>query len=889
MLTLGPLAFLSPWLLAPLAGLPVLWWLLRLTPPAPRRLSFPALRLLLNLTAEEQVPRQAPWWILLLRLVLVSCLLVALAHPVLHPQQASDTPTGPLVMVIDDGWASGPLWQNWQARWREVMDQAARHNRPVYLLFTAQGAAPPGAPLTAADALQILITHAPHPWAVDRAAAAAALTSATPGEVLYFSDGVDTPESARLLEALAARSEKATLVRPAAGQLPLLLLPAVREADGLKITLRRAGRLGDETVTLRAISPDGRVLARQPVSLPVGQIDTEVTLVLPAGMVSAITRLEVENSRNVAAVQLVDTHWRRRPVGLVGGANADRPLLGSLFYLRKALEAETDLHTGTLDDLLNKQMSVIILADMSGLSSDQQARLRAWMQGGGVLVRFAGPALAAQPDELLPVHLRQGERNLGGALSWAEPQTLRSFTPNTPLAGLPIPLDVRITRQVLAQPEPDLSSKTWLTLNDGTPLVTAQSQDKGWLVLVHTTANADWSNLPLSGLYVEMLKRFVLLSSGIGAKEAAAPLPPVLLLDGFARFVEPSASVEPLVPESPTASPIASGPTHPPGFYGRASLRQALNLITLPAPHLTALPKARGAVIDQELDSTAAPPSGEMDLRAPLLALALALLALDLLIVQKLRGLLSLAGAMLIVLVIAPPSHAADSPTSTPPAVNDTWLAYIQTGDSATDSASDAGLRGLAQALKARTSVRPAGIAGLDIEHDDVSPYPFLYWPVTNAQPALSAAARARLNTYLQQGGLILFDTQDGSEGTSPNANLQRLTSGLNLPALAPVSPEHVLTRSFYLLHGFSGRLTEGQLWAEATPAGSNDSVSSILVGSNDWAGAWQSGQSPTLAGTSRVREQALRAGINMVMYALTGNYKSDQIHVSTLLERLGQ
>ena len=85
MTAFGALAFLSPWWLAALAALPALWWLLRVTPPAPRHVRFPAIRLLLELTPKEETPAHTPWWLLLLRLAIAALVIAALAHPLLNP------------------------------------------------------------------------------------------------------------------------------------------------------------------------------------------------------------------------------------------------------------------------------------------------------------------------------------------------------------------------------------------------------------------------------------------------------------------------------------------------------------------------------------------------------------------------------------------------------------------------------------------------------------------------------------------------------------------------------------------------------------------------------------------------------------------------------------
>jgi len=118
------------------------------------------------------------------------------------------------------------------------------------------------------------------------------------------------------------------------------------------------------------------------------------------------------------------------------------------------------------------------------------------------------------------------------------------------------------------------------------------------------------------------------------------------------------------------------------------------------------------------------------------------------------------------------------------------------------------------------------------------------------------------------------------------------------------VPADHVLTKAFYILKDFPGRWTGGQVWVERlppaekngerAPARGGDGVSPVIIGGNDWAAAWAidpSGHplSEPVPGGEMQREMALRFGINLAMYALTGNYKTDQVHAPALLERLGK
>jgi len=207
--------------------------------------------------------------------------------------------------------------------------------------------------------------------------------------------------------------------------------------------------------------------------------------------------------------------------------------------------------------------------------------------------------------------------------------------------------------------------------------------------------------------------------------------------------------------------------------------------------------------------------------------------------------------------------------------------------------------------------VTPGTPIGVDIVKDEIAFYPILYWPLPRNTRVLPEQVLAKIDAYMKQGGLIVFDTLDFGQGRPsgfPQSGdrktpLQRLLGKLDIPRLEPVPPGHVLTKSFYLLHEFPGRWAGGQLWVEAGAGNVNagpkrttrtDGVTSIIITSNDFASAWAMDERgrplyPTVGAGRRQREMAFRTGINIVMHALTGNYKADQVHIPSLLQRLGQ
>src|ERR1700675_3954866 len=119
------------------------------------------------------------------------------------------------------------------------------------------------------------------------------------------------------------------------------------------------------------------------------------------------------------------------------------------------------------------------IADVGGVSPEIMGRIAAWIEQGGVLVRFAGPRLAQADDDLVPVKLRRGGRSLGGSLTWEKPQHLAAFTADGPFAGLAVPKDITVSRQVLAEPDAVLATKSWASLEDGTRWGTGEHGAKG--------------------------------------------------------------------------------------------------------------------------------------------------------------------------------------------------------------------------------------------------------------------------------------------------------------------------------------------------------------------------------------------------------------------------
>ncbi|MFK7763632.1 MAG: DUF4159 domain-containing protein [Roseobacter sp.] len=925
MTVLAGIGFTSPWLLLGLLALPILWFILRAVPPAPIRRRFPGVALLLGLADDESVSDRTPWWLLLLRMLAVAAIILGLAGPVLNPDADRADGNGPLLLALDGSWAGATRWPEQMEAIDAQLMRASRAGRTVAFIDLARPEVPV---FQAADVWRNrLAGFTPSAWQPDAARIAeanSALADLGDFDTLWFSDGLEYPGRADVLATFETRG--AVEVYQTAANV-VAIAPAGYEDGAITLTAMRAAAGPEREVTLQVQGRDpagnATLLATATALFEDGTTTADTAITLPAELRARITRFDLQGQRSAGATTLADDGLRRREVALIAGRE-DREgleLLSPLHYLEQALEPNADLIKGGLADILPANPDVIILADIATLSEGEMNDLGAWIDEGGMLVRFAGPRVAASDisrvdeDPMMPVRLRTGGRTVGGAMSWGEPKSLAPFRENSPFFGLAIPNDVQITSQIMAQPDPTLAERVIAELTDGTPLVTRKIREQGQIVLFHVTATADWSTLPLSGLFVQMLERLAVASSATrpdAAQLEGTTWTPEQVMDGFGTLTDAGNLPGVLGPDLVSAPPSLD---MQPGIYASGERRLARNVVTQTTVLETATWPARIPV-----KGFAVAP--ERPLAGWLLSLSILALVADVIASLALSGRLtgrnSQAAALLIALILsagAPETtraQTADADAFALESTEEVVLAYVLTGNARIDDLSRAGLFGLSQTLTFRTSVEPATPVAVNLETDELAFFPILYWPITPDQPRPSVETYAKLNAYLRSGGLILFDTRDADIArfgtSSPNGRkLRDLAAPLDIPPLEPLPEDHVLTRTFYLLQDFPGRHISRDVWVEAAPPDAqqidgmpfrnlNDGVTPVVIGGNDWASAWAMSDNgaplvPIGRGFSgeRQRELAYRFGVNLVMHVLTGNYKSDQVHVPALLDRLGQ
>ncbi|MGY4425808.1 hypothetical protein ACVWY2_008257 [Bradyrhizobium sp. JR6.1] len=730
-----PLSFAEPLLLLGLVSLPVLWWMLRVMPPRPRRIEFPPTRLLFDIAPKEETPSRTPWWLTLLRLAAAALVIFAAAGPIWNPQTGVAAGKQPLVILLDDGWSAASSWDARIKAADELVTNADSDRRGVALVPLSEPTR--DITLMPAGAARVALRQlAPKPHSIDRVETLATLErflkSTGDCDIAWLSDGVDTGRGSEFTEGLGKVIESRNLTIYAGGaQSAQALVAAENAAAKMTVKVLRT-ESGIAAGTVRAVDAKGSPIGEARYAFGPQERETEAAFDLPVELRNDIARLEISGEHSAGAVQLLDRRWRRRAIGVVSGASNDtaQPLLASTFYLSRALSPFADVRLGdrgapqqVIGQFLDQRLPMIVMADVGTLSPEIRDRLNAWIEQGGVLVRFAGPRLAQADDDLVPVKLRRGGRTLGGSLTWEKPQHMASFAADGPFTGLTVPKDITVSRQVLAEPDAVLATKSWASLEDGTPLVTGERRGKGVVSLFHVGADMRWSDLPMSGTFVEMLRRLIDMSGytskpgpGVASDPNAETVAPLRTLDGFGAFGPPPSTAKPMSADYRDRGTA----DHPPGFYGTAESPIAVNTLASAdriAPLDTSGLRAKHATYTN---------TEPRDLRGIMLSTALALFLLDAIVVAMLGGGLAalirrraapavLALAFVLATMMVPSPTRAQNASSDDfaiKAVSQTRLAYVVTGNADVDSIVKSGMSGLTLFLGQRTALEAGDPVG---------------------------------------------------------------------------------------------------------------------------------------------------------------------------------
>jgi hypothetical protein len=854
------MSWTAPWLLAGLAFLPLLWWLMRLLPPSPRAQIFPAL-LLLGSSAQSSAQQRLPWWLIILRLLLAACLILGLAGPVWR-KATTQQPALRQTLIIDNGWTAATRFEDIRKLALRAIDDHSSATSLLRIMPSASDNRSAPDWMSPAMAKQQIQKLEPMPWAGNRVAVTK--WPAT-GDTLLVSDGLDQSSASKVI-AWGQKSGRVRIIE--AARLPPVQITSVKQdAAGLAVTLAQAPIAQMRSYTLSARNSDGSTAAIGTGTIAANQTTTRLLLPLAPGAGVRLSHVEVNGEASSAAVHLLDSRAARIYVGISNSeSDTPQPLRSADFYVDRALQTHADVTRGNSAALLARGVNILMIPDRLPQQPVEQAKLSGWVEQGGVLILFAGPRSQPTNNSLLPVPIRAATRSLSGAMSWGKAASLGPWPAASPFSGLPIPSDVSVQQQWLAEPGLAKQSQSWAQLADATPLVSAQNRGRGLIVLFHTSANADWSNLALSGLFEQMLLRLLPFAASLESASTVQNDTRFALkqsLTGSGQVQPPTK--ETMIAYEKLAQARQASADLPPGRYAATGKQFVLNVGGAMPDWIS---NYRGAQLQNSAANRLA-----FDARAPLLTLAAILLLLDGLATLTLKGLwrkprLPAFAALFCALFISLPHSIAEAA----PERFDVRLCAVR---GVADADALAGLQIVAQSLKMRTAIVPGEPRLVSLQDKNLGLCTLLYWPIGTASAPLDGVTTPALQRYMARGGFLFIDS-----GWS-NAPIRNILDPLALPQLELFTPKHVLAKSFYLLERAPGGFDFSTLWLESGTQGNDGRTTQVILSNGRIASQWR--------GEGQAQERALRLGINAVIYALTGTYKADQVHAAGLLERMAR
>lgn len=584
----SPIDFGSPWMLGTLPpALLIAFLLMRSIERRAKEVDFPAIFILDMLDNTERDTDRMPIWQQMINYAAISAAVIGAADPSWNPQESFGQ-DGPVIVAMDNGWDSAGNWDAVLERAQDIFRQAHNDDRQVIIV---QMASHEGdgfkvmPPMDAAAASQALTQINPMPWPVDYKAVQTGLdihNEGTYGASYWLGSGLagnGAQDFAKALNTIAPLR----YIENEYSSLPMVLGPAQYENGDYRLTVRRAVAEEQADFGISAYAQDNTLLASYTYSFGEGQKEVDVLFDVP-DIVSAdklsseVFRFSINAQQNAAAQVIVDDQWKSRSVGLVVERLSDTDsLLSEARFIQTALDPHSELFLGRIEELIDSgDISILAVPDAVTISAVASEKIQEWVESGGTLIRFAGPNMARtahKNDPLLPLDLRKGVHSF--SLDEDKHARIDQFDPSSPLRGIQMDSSAEIHKQIMVEPGPDVSKKIWASLDDGSPLVSADQRGEGRVVLFHSSANTAWGEFSLSDNFVDILLEVVSSAKSIEESEALdlKALPPFLTMNGYGAIENPPPYVADLQSKNCRISAL-----NPPGLYGSSLSAVACNL-----------------------------------------------------------------------------------------------------------------------------------------------------------------------------------------------------------------------------------------------------------------------------------------------------------------------
>ena len=878
--------------------IPIIWIIVKSFPPVPKSYNFSSFFLLDKIEHDAPKNEKTPLWLVIFRIFFFILIVLFFSKPFIkNNSSVTDEKYEKYLIIADTGWSMAKDWHKFKELIQEISQEAEKNKKEILFFHSNLNTYKDLKIFDTSFALSNYLENLyPQPLQFTKGS----LDKLMQDESIFKKSKVFIVSSKFDFQNFNTYYKKFNLINNYSNNYYFINpLDTVLIINNIKVTqdeiICEVLRLGKnnfkQNFFLNVETINNEIIYRNKHSIKENENNKIINLSFPTEVFNQIKSIKIVGQNHAGAKYYFDDFSKRKNIAILNDNEfyKESPLLSPVYYLKKSLDSKHNIKVGKIDNIIKQEFSTIIIPETGKILNEHNKQLNDWLLKGGNLIRFSGNSLVQEKSNFLPSQDTYSRiRNIEGQLTINNKLFISNFEKDSIFAGLQIPQDIIINKQLIF----DTYSKqvnVLAKLNDNTPLVSMKKFGEGKIILFHIGANNDWSNLPISSLFPDMLNRVLLFSKN----DNSSNLKNLNLnkeIDGFGNLVLPKKIVT--LDSFDKLETVKPSYNTPPGQYENNQISIALNLSTNINQHQSE--KIYTSMLsDYSFVST-------KDLSSSILKIILTMFILDILLSIMIKNNLNFSrifanrNNLLVIVLFFITFIKLDNISA-----SDTFLAYVKIKNSQINNISENGLETIRNLLITRTSINPKGVIGLDIKSDNIYSYPFIYWPLTKNLLSIKKPEIIKIKNYLDNGGIFFFDIIGFSR---KNLNLKekkfqeirKFLNEIEANELSIIPKGHTLTKSFYLLNKFPGKWDNKILFVENSNLQYKDGVSSIILGFNNWSKAWAVDDNnlplfPVVPGGERQRELSYRFGINIAMYALTGNYKSDQIHSKSILKRLSK
>ena len=879
--------------------LPILWKYFKEGPDRPVLKKFPAIILIAQNTSSDSTPIKKNYLNLVLKILLVFLITILLANP----SEKKDFKKKPLI-IIDNGWDSGPGWEKINRGINQLLESkklntftifptvVSNNNKFNYLFkkkeFEIREYLKDISPLALKPNYNLLLKELPN-FIEDET------------EIFWFTNHHMNKEKKAFYDSIKAKNLK--IFTSLKKDFPIIL--SIENQDDNIYTFGLINMKKDlDNFFIDCYDEKQRIIIRKKVSKDKIKYDEQnfgnFSIEIPKEKNDLIYYFKISNSKSVSSVAIKSNYVKKKKIGLIqtNFQENDNEYFRANFFVRKALEQNYDLMSLPLEQLLYQNKSLIISDDFDTTIFGFKERILQWIGEGGTFLKFAGDKFLNHAENnqfssvLGIIPITKKVVSLDGELSFKKNLSIAQISSQSPIRDFEIPKRIKINKYIEIPNNIDNSQlKYWVRLDNGAPLITQRTYKKGNLILVHLPANNEWSNISLSIFFPDLLEKIIQISRGIDAEEVQQIFKPLKILDALGNLVEPS--IDTLNLDSKILMDSKLTRSNPPGLYKNELGFHGLNISDYLQNEYDYID------LPQELIVNNFNSNSSFEIKNVLVLLCLLVFVCETLVNFLGRDFLKFKyfnplKVMILTLIVFSPNIVSTNEKFD--YLEQTKLAYIQTGVEEIDDINYKGLSEISSYISSKTSAILGNPIGLNLEKDEIDYFPIIYISLINNAKKLNDVSLKKLQNFINSGGILLFDCKASFESLFVEDCLilfNQRYRGLDITAFKKLTSESTLSKSFYLLNSYPGRKNE-MVYVAYNNQINNDKVLSIVIGNNDWTGAWAKDTNnsyllPLFENDQKQRDLSLRFGVNIVLYALTGNYKSDQVHIPEILKRMNK